>query len=90
MGKRKTLMATSESESESAHSEGENVKPTELVEEKYQPQTNAIQLENQEMLEEKILEEIDEKLEETNELRKLINIPQPRIIKKLLCANYSK
>jgi hypothetical protein len=42
------------------------------------------------MLEDKILEEIDEKLEETNELRKLINIPQTRIIKKLLCANYSK
>jgi hypothetical protein len=42
------------------------------------------------LLEEKILEEIDEKNEETHELRKLINIPQNRIIKKLLCANYAK
>ena len=54
------------------------------------PTTNKAQEENQQELETKILEEIDEKEEETNELKKLINIPQTRIIKKLFCANYVK
>lgn len=66
-------MISSGSESESAHSE--DVKPIELVEEQYLPILNPIQQAQQDTLEEKILEEIDEKLEETNELRKLINIP---------------
>ena len=39
------------------------------------PTTNKAQEENQQELETKILEEIDEKEEETNELKKLINIP---------------
>ena len=39
------------------------------------PAPNKIQEENQLQLETNILEEIDEKLEETNELKKLINIP---------------
>ena len=87
-GKNNNNIVCSESESESGHSE--EFKPPELVEEKHQPKINPIQQENQDLLEDKILEEIDEKLEGTNELRKLINIPQTRIIKKLLCANYSK
>ena len=40
------------------------------------------------MLEDNVLEEIDEP--DTNELDKFINIPQTRIVKKLLSANYNK
>jgi transcription antitermination factor NusA-like protein len=47
-------------------------------------------MENQKMLEDIILHEIDEIEEETHELKKLVNIPQNRIIKKILCANYGK
>ena len=42
------------------------------------------------MLEQTILEEIDEKNEETHDFKKLINIPLNRIVKKMLCANFGK